>query len=101
MISIRGSCLVGILAWIAACAAHSQEPVLHTWRLEQDRLVISEGASDLPLAVGSLQKPFVARAWAQAHPDAPSPRFTCTGGDTCWLKKGHGELGLSTALTRS
>ena len=101
MISIRGRCLVGILAWIAAGAAHAQEPVLHTWRMEQGRLEISEGASDLALAVGSLQKPFVARAWAQAHPDLPSPRFTCTGGDTCWLKKGHGELGLSTALARS
>ncbi|MBI3130192.1 MAG: hypothetical protein HYZ13_02435 [Acidobacteria bacterium] len=79
----------------------AQEPVLHTWRMDHGHLEISEGASDSPLAVGSLQKPFVARAWAHAHPDAPTPRFACSGGGACWLKPGHGELGLATALARS
>lgn len=90
-----------MLSGIALGAASAQEPVLHTWRMDQGRLEISEGASDGPLAVGSLQKPFVVRAWAQAHPDAPSPRFRCMGGGACWLKKGHGELGLATAIARS
>ncbi|HJV89187.1 MAG TPA: hypothetical protein VJ623_02690 [Holophagaceae bacterium] len=92
------------LALAAICAAGvaaAQEPVLHTWRLDHGRLEASEGASDLPLAVGSLQKPFVARAWAQAHPGTATPRFACTGGATCWLKRGHWELGLATALARS
>ncbi len=101
MIRARDRLLAGILTGIAAGSASAQEPVLHTWRMDHGRLEISEGASDAPLAVGSLQKPFVARAWAQAHPDAPSPRFRCGGGSACWLKQGHGELGLTTALARS
>ncbi len=101
MIFPRGRAIAAILTWIVAMAASGQEPVLHTWRLVQGRLETSEGVSDAPLAVGSLQKPFVVRAWAQAHPDRPSPRFTCRGGGACWLKKGHGELGLATALARS
>ncbi len=90
-----------LVALLAAGVVSAQEPTLHTWRMDHGRLECSEGASDAPLAVGSLQKPFVARAWAQAHPDAPTPRFTCAGGHACWLKQGHGELGLATALARS
>lgn len=93
--------MLAMLLAMAMGAACAQEPVLHTWRMQQGRFELSEGVSDAPLAVGSLQKPFVVRAWAQAHPDAPSPRFTCAGGSTCWLKKGHGELGLASALARS
>ena len=93
--------LAALLFGTAAAVAIAQEPILHTWRLDQGRLESSEGATDAPLAVGSLQKPFVAQAWAQAHPDARSPRFSCAGGRACWLKKGHGELGLATALARS
>jgi hypothetical protein len=101
MIRFRGRLLIALLAGIMGGIVFGQEPVIHTWRLEQGRFYISEGASDTPLAVGSLQKPFVARAWAQAHSDKPSPRFTCAGGTTCWLKRGHGELGLASALARS
>ncbi|HJW31729.1 MAG TPA: hypothetical protein VJ505_00050 [Holophagaceae bacterium] len=90
-----------LAACVAVGVASAQEPTLHTWRLEHGRLECSEGVSDAPLAVGSLQKPFVARAWAQAHPDAPTPRFSCSGGGACWLKQGHGDLGLATALARS
>lgn len=86
---------------IATGVASAQGPTLHTWRLDKGRLEMSAGASDGPLAVGSLQKPFVVRAWAQAHPEAVSPRYTCPGGHACWLKKGHGELGLAAALARS
>ena len=100
MIRGRGRHFLALLIWIAT-AASAQEPTLQTWCLDHGRLEMSAGASDVPLAVGSLQKPFVARAWAQAHPEAPSPRFICAGGRACWLKKGHGELGLATALARS
>jgi hypothetical protein len=101
VIGLRSRLLVAIFAGFMARTVAGQEPVLHTWCLDQGRLEVSEGASDMPLAVGSLQKPFVVRAWAQAHPDGPSPRFLCTGGTTCWLKRGHGELGLASALARS
>ena len=53
------------------------------------------------MAVGSLQKPWVAQAWAQSHPGAPSPRFPCAPGSGCWLRSGHGELGLTKALAVS
>ncbi len=101
MIGVRGRLLVAILAGIVTGVAFGQEPVLHTWCLDRSQLEIAEGASDTPLAVGSLQKPFVVRAWAMAHPDMPSPRYICTGGASCWLKKGHGGLGLASALARS
>ena len=100
MIRGQGRRLIAILAWFAL-AASAQEPVLHVWCLDRGRLETSDGATDEPLVVGSLQKPFVVRAWAQSHPDSPSPRFRCPGGGACWLKQGHGELGLSDALARS
>lgn len=100
MIFRRGRRLLALLLWIATVAS-AEEPALQIWCLDHGRLEMSVGASDAPLAVGSLQKPFVARAWAQAHPGAPSPRFRCHGGSACWLRKGHGELGLPTALARS
>lgn len=72
-----------------------------TWILETAGLQSSPGATDLPAPVGSLQKPFVAEAWARAHRDAPTPRFTCRGGTSCWLKAGHGTLGLARATSLS
>jgi hypothetical protein len=101
MIRRAGHLLVAGLLGLAWGVAPAQESTLQTWLLERGRLEASPGATDGPLAVGSLQKPFVARAWAQAHPDQISPRFTCTGGRNCWLKQGHGELGLASALARS
>lgn len=101
MVGIAFKQMLAMFLAVAMGAACAQEPVLHTWCLQQGRFEVSEGVSDAHLAVGSLQKPFVVRAWAQAHPDAPSPRFICAGGSTCWLKKGHGELGLASALARS
>lgn len=101
MIRAGGRWRAWVLIGLLVRCLSAQEPTLHTWRLEHGRLTSAEGAADAPLAVGSLQKPFVARAWAQAHPDGPWPRFRCAGGDTCWLPKGHGELGLATALARS
>jgi hypothetical protein len=100
MILRRGRRFLALLLWIAT-AASAQEPALQTWCLDHGRLEMTAGATDAPLAVGSIQKPFVAKAWAQAHADQPSPRYTCAGGDTCWLKKGHGNVGLATALARS
>lgn len=92
---------MGLLVAFLLGGLAAQEPSLQLWRLEQCRLDRVGSAADAPLAVGSLQKPFVARAWAQAHPEGPWPRFRCAGGSTCWLAQGHGELGLATALARS
>ena len=40
---------------------------LQTWRREGSRVEASVNATDTPMAVGSLQKPFVVRAWATAE----------------------------------
>lgn len=85
-----------LLLW--CLPALSQTPQLTTWRLEASGI---HGETDVPLSVGSIQKPFVAKAWAMAHSGAPSPRFQCEGGAACWLRPGHGELGLSRALALS
>jgi hypothetical protein len=101
MIRLDGSLAAAFLLGIATAVVSAQEPTLQTWCLDHGRLEASAGATDAPLAVGSLQKPFVARAWAQGHPDTATPRFTCLGGSECWLKKGHGNLGLAAAIARS
>ncbi|BDU74201.1 hypothetical protein [Mesoterricola silvestris] len=75
----------------------ARPPELATWRLEGSRVEAEPPSGDAPLPVGSLQKPFVVRAWARSHA-GPSPRFRCRG---CWLKAGHGELGLARAVAVS
>jgi len=74
-------------------------PGFSSWRLEAGGL--RADADDAPLPVGSLQKPFVAKAWALAHPGEPSPRFQCGPGSGCWLASGHGDLGLLRATAVS
>jgi len=90
-----------LIALFLALALPAQAQSLATWRLEGPALVSEPPSGDSPMPVGSLQKPFVARAWAQAHPGGPSPRFTCAKGSGCWFKAGHGELGLARALAVS
>ena len=54
-----------------------------------------------PLPIGSLAKPFVARAWARAHPRTPSPVLRCTPASRCWNASGHGTVGLVRATAVS
>ncbi len=95
LIWLRG----GILLLSAVLTA--QAPQVQTWTLERGRLIPGPGASAAPLAVGSLQKPFVAKAWATAHPADATPRFQCGPGSACWLPSGHGDEGLARALAVS
>ena len=76
-----------------------QAPFL-VWRLERDRVSGPDGG-ERPLPVGSLAKPFVAKAWARSHPGAATPRFPCTPTSGCWLPSGHGALGLAKAIAKS
>jgi hypothetical protein len=73
---------------------------LLVFRLERD-FVSGPEVEKHPWPVGSLAKPFVAKAWAQSHPGEATPRFTCTGGSSCWLPAGHGALGLAKAVAVS
>ncbi len=77
------------------------QPRLLTWRWEDARLVMDPGATDDPVAVGSLVKPFLAKAWAQAHPDQAPPHVNCGPKDGCWQRPGHGRLDLARALSVS
>ena len=77
---------------------------LTAWAEEPEELVVwkvGETQDDRPVAVGSLQKPFVARAWSRSHPGQQPPRFRCEGGSTCWLPSGHGTSGMTRALSLS
>lgn len=94
-----GRPLRAVLGLAAGLALHAQ--ALQTWTLEQGRVAASPAASAAPLAAGSLQKPFVAKAWAAAHPGVPTPRLRCTRNAGCWFPAGHGELGLAGALAVS
>ena len=60
-------------------------------------------AADAAVArpVGSLQKPWVVAAWAEAHPDAPPPLLDCTTASGCWRPSGHGRVDLARAFAQS
>lgn len=100
----------GARLWLRACFAFlcvslaSQEPRLTLWCRDASGVMIQGSpynmANDAPIAVGSLQKPFIAKAWAATHEGDP-PRVRCGPESSCWLPAGHGELGLSAALARS
>jgi len=85
----------------AALATLSAGPPgrFQVWRLGPEGVVTGPG--DPPIAVGSLQKPFVAQAWAAEHPAQAAPRLSCPPGPGCWNRSGHGELGLVQALALS
>jgi cell division protein FtsI/penicillin-binding protein 2 len=56
---------------------------------------------DSPMPLGSLVKPFTALAYGEQH-DFQYPAHTCRGTATgCWLPRGHGEIGLSSAIAYS
>jgi hypothetical protein len=84
----------------AAVASGGASPFV-TWRLEGDRLEADADAPRGALRVGSLQKPFVAKAWALGHPGAEPPRVRCDASSGCWLRAGHGVSGLARATALS
>ena len=55
----------------------------------------------VPRPVGSLQKPWVVAAWAEAHPDAEPPAVDCTSASGCWRPSGHGRVDLPRAFAHS
>jgi cell division protein FtsI/penicillin-binding protein 2 len=56
-------------------------------------------AADVAVPVGSLVKPFTAIAYGERH-RMRFPVYECTGAD-CWLKAGHGRIGLAAAIAHS
>lgn len=84
-----------------AAALSASDGGLIVWRLEGDRVVADVGAPAAPLPVGSLQKPFVAKAWARAHPTLVPEPFKCDPRSGCWLRSGHGLLNVTRATAVS
>jgi len=74
---------------------------LFVFTLEEGRAVAPPDAPQGPLPIGSLAKPFVALAWARAHPGTPSPVVRCTQASRCWTASGHGAVGLVRATAVS
>jgi stage II sporulation protein D len=95
------SCAIAVALAFAARGAHAAAADLLVFSLEQGRLSVPAGAPDGALATGSLTKPFVARAWARAHPGAPPPVVRCDATSRCWNVSGHGTLGLVRATALS
>lgn len=91
-----------LLALELASASAGLASDLVVWTLSGGRVAPGPGVSDRH-PVGSLQKPWVVKAWAEAHPDpgTPPPRAVCRAGGGCWLASGHGELGLLRATAHS
>lgn len=56
---------------------------------------------DAPIPLGSLVKPFVALAYGEKH-NFEYPQHICRGSATgCWLPRGHGNIGLTSAIAYS
>lgn len=71
------------------------------WILSRGQIQTLGHPAEEQLPVGSLQKPFIVRAWARSHPVATTPRFTCTRNSGCWRPSGHGTLDLRGAIRES
>ena len=76
-------------------------PALAVFTLESGRVSSPPGVPAGPLPIGSLAKPFVARAWALAHPGSATPVVRCSPASRCWNASGHGTVGLVRATAVS
>jgi len=71
------------------------------WILDRGRIRTLGSPAEKRLPAGSLQKPFLARAWAASHPRDAAPSVTCTKTSGCWRPDGHGTLDLRGAIRES
>jgi hypothetical protein len=98
-----GAILLTLLAGSsgAQAAAPSARQSVLLWRLEGERLWAPPTAPVRAWPVGSLVKPFIAQAWARAHPGERPERAVCGPESRCWLIGGHGAVDLTQALALS
>jgi len=92
--------LAAVAAASLAVAAPPPDGRLDTWRRNPAGTVTGALDADVAVPVGSLQKPFVAKAWATAHLGEATPRWHCDG-RSCWRPSGHGTLGVARATAVS
>jgi YD repeat-containing protein len=71
------------------------------WSLEGEALSPEAPSAFAPEAVGSIQKPWVLKAWAIHNSSKAAPQIFCPGSPDCWRIGGHGWLGLRRATAES
>src|SRR5262245_66597289 len=94
----RASAFVLLPLALASAAAIARAADFDAWYLSRGTLRTLGAPRESSLPVGSLQKPFISRAWARSHPEGVPPIVHCRGGSMCWRPSGHGALGLRAAL---
>ncbi len=97
----RWTVVSALLLGAAAAAASVNADDFDAWVLSRGRIQTLGHPSEARLPVGSLQKPFLVRAWARSHARVPTPTFTCTRTSGCWRPSGHGTLDLRGAIRES
>jgi hypothetical protein len=91
-----------LAALCAIFAAHAADGAVYYLLLDANQktvIAIDWRAADVPVPIGSLVKPFTAIAYGQRH-RMRFPIYNCTGAG-CWLKTGHGRIGLAAAIAHS
>lgn len=90
-----------VCALFAVAFAPAAADDFDAWILSRGRIETLGHPTETQLPVGSLQKPFLVRAWARSHQTEAIPRFTCTRTSGCWRPSGHGTLDLRGAIRES
>lgn len=98
---MRTAWVRALLGLLALAARPLKADDFDAWVLNRGQIQIIGHPTETRLRVGSLQKPFLARAWAASHETGPAPAFTCTRSSGCWRPAGHGTLNLRGALRES
>lgn len=93
-----------VVCAVVALAAHAQRPAgaVSYVILDANRktvIAIDWRSVEVAVPLGSLVKPFTAVAYGQSH-RMHFPVYRCDGVD-CWLKTGHGRIGLASAIAHS
>ncbi len=92
---------IRFLLYLALGLMSLQAQSLRLWTWDGRTFSHSRNATLVPMAVGSLQKAFVLKAWAEQHADTPAPVIACTPSSHCWKPSGHGSLDLIQATSQS
>src|ERR1039458_7254311 len=90
---------LAVLCTVAVFAANAQTSYILLDAARKTVIAIDWRAPDVPVPVGSLVKPFTAITYGQRH-RMRFPVYECTG-ENCWLKTGHGRIGLAAAIAHS
>lgn len=93
--------MAGLLLPSALAAMSVAADDFDAWILSRGQIQTLGHPTETRLPVGSLQKPFLVRAWALSHHRARTPAFTCMPNSGCWRPSGHGTLDLRGAIRES